>query len=141
MEKGQRTALQDKLEEIQYLYDNYDVLVINKIVNEYNNALLELDNHKIRTVERLNIMKERLTLEYKENYTNLEEQILSIQDKLTTHNKTLQDLNTQLNAVLDNLANLDKSNLELHNIDNSINQLETTITKIKNDKTILEGQF
>lgn len=139
MEKGQRTALLNKLEEIQYLYENYDAIIINKIIDEYNNALLELDNHKIRTVERLNIMKERLTLEYKENNTNLEEQILSIQYKLTTHNKTLQDLNTQLNSVVENIRNLDKSNLELHNLDNNINQLETTITKIKNDKTILEG--
>ena len=139
MEKGQRTALQNKLEEMQYLYDNYDVIVINKIVDEYNNALLELNNHKIRTVERLNIMKERLTLEYKENNNNLEEEILSIQDKLTTHNKTLEYLKTQINSVVDNLTELDKSNLELHNLDNNINQLETTITKIKNDKTILEG--
>lgn len=138
IEKGKRTELQNKLEELQYLYDNYEVIVINKFVAEYNNVILELDNHKQRANERLSIMKERLSLEHKENNTKLEKQIQTLQQNLITNNKLLLELNSQLNNINTNLAELDKSNLELHNLDNSITQLETTITKIKNDKTILE---
>lgn len=138
-EKLIRTNLQSKLLDLQSLYNNYTSLVLDKITNEYNNAILELENHKMRTVERLNIMKDRLQNEFDTNKNNLEAQTTSIQNNLSTHNNTLQTLIAELATIDNNISNIDKNGQELQMLDNQIKQLEITIEKVKKDKAVISG--
>ena len=138
IEKQKRSDLQSKCNEMEHLYNNYNTLVINKITDEYNAHILELNNHKKRAVERINIMKARLNNEYEQTKTNLETQIIQIQTELSNNTKNFNDLNIQLKEIQNKLANLDKSNMEIHNLDNKINQITTTINKIKNDINYFE---
>ena len=138
IEKQKRNDLQSKCNEMEHLYNNYNTLIISKITDEYNATILELNNHKQRADERINIMKERLNNEYEQNKTNLETQIIQIQTELSNNTKKFNDLNTQLKDIQNKLANLDKSNMEIHNLDNKINQITTTINKIKNDINYFE---
>jgi hypothetical protein len=140
LEKGKKNELINKLEELQYLYNNYDTIIINKITTEYNSSIIELEDNKKCSLERLNIMKDRLKQEYQENNTNLEKQNQIIQNNLSNYTQILHELTINLNNVIENIIELDKSNLELHTIDININQIETIIEKIKIDKTILELQ-
>ena len=138
IERQKRNDLQSKCNEMEHLYNNYNTLIISKITDEYNATILELNNHKQRADERINIMKERLNNEYEQTKTNLETQIIQIQTELSNNTKKFNDLNTQLKDIENKLANLDKSNMEIHNLDNKINQITTTINKIKNDINYFE---
>ena len=137
--KQTKIDLVTKYNELLYLYNNYDSLVINTINNDYNNNILELNNHKTRSIERLNIMTSRINNDYQKNKQSLEEEIQSIQDKLSDHNNIFANLNKTLINVNTNLSTLEQNTKELNTIDSKINELTLTIAKIKTDILYLEG--
>lgn len=138
IEKNKRIELQNKYIELQNLYNNYELEVIGKLQGEHNTNLLELDYHKARAEERLNIMKDRLQNEYQQNKNNLEDQIKSIQVNLAEHNNKFRYLNKQLVEINNNLSSLDKNKKELKNIENKINEIIQIIGTLKNDIKYLE---
>jgi len=133
LEKTKRTELQDKYNDLQTLYNNYELLVIGKLHNEHNTNLLELNNHKFRAEERLNIMKDRHQNTYQQTKSNLEDQNKSIQGALAEQNNRFTNLNKQLLEVNNNLSSLDKNKTELAIIDNKIIEITQVIEKLKND--------
>jgi chromosome segregation ATPase len=133
IEKAKRTELQDKYNDLQNLYNNYELLVIGKLHNEHNTNLLELNNHKYRAEERLNIMKERIQNTYQQTKSNLEDQNKSIQANLIELNNKFTELNKQLAEINNNLSSLDKNKTELAIIDNKIMEITQVIEKLKTD--------
>lgn len=138
MEKNKKTELQNRYNDLQNLYNNYESLVINKLLEAHNASLLELNNHKSRAKERLNIMKDRLQNNYQQNKSNLEEQIKTTQGNLLLHNNKFTDLHKQLQEVNANLSTLDKNKMTLQILEGKIKDITQVIEKLKNDIEYLE---
>lgn len=138
MEKNKKTELQNRYNDLQNLYNNYESLVINKLLEAHNASLLELNNHKLRAEERLNIMKDRLQNNYQQNKSNLEEQIKTTQGNLLLHNNKFTDLHKQLQEVNTNLSSLDKNKMTLQILEGKIKDITQVIEKLKNDIEYLE---
>lgn len=133
IEKQKFNELQAQINILQSRIDNYDNEVINKIIEEHYKKMELLDTHNQSTLERINIMTDRINEKYIEKQNELEQQIQNTQHQITQSNKTLQSLLTQLNEL--NIAN-DKqitTQRELDNINNTIINLENTINILKND--------
>jgi hypothetical protein len=138
IEKNKKTELLNKYNELQILYNNYELVVINQIENEHNTNLLELDYHKIRATERLNIMKDRLQNNYQQNKSILEDQIKSNHNNLLEHNNRFIKLKQQLEEINNNLLTLNKNKTELQKIDTKINEYTQLLGIIQNDIDYLE---
>jgi chromosome segregation ATPase len=138
MEKNKKTELQNRYNDLQNLYNNYESLVINKLQDAHNSSLLELNNHKSRAEDRLNIMKDRLQNNYQQNKSNLEEQIKTITGNLLVNSNFVSDLHKQLLEVNANLSTLDKNKNELQQIEKKIKDITQVIKKLKNDIEYVE---
>ena len=124
---------------LQHLYNNYDMLIIDDINNKYNTTLNELSNHKTRALERLNIINERLTNAFNINKENLQTQQLFIQTNIHKYNEDIELYTKQLQIIKGNIATINKSQIELNDIDIKITNITSTIEQLKNDLKFIEN--
>ena len=139
IEKNERDNLQNKYNELKKLYDNYDILVINKIINENNMYIDEYKQYKIKAFERLTFITERLNNEYNIELLNLKEQTKLIQTNLHNYNTTLIDINKKLNDINIQLNIINKNTIDIKNINIKITDISKNIEHIKSNITYIEN--
>ena len=139
IEKNERDNSQNKYNELKELYDNYDILVINKIINENNMSIDEYKQYKIKALERLTFITERLNNEYNIELRNLKEQTKLIQTNLHNYNTTLIDINKKLNDINIQLNIIDKNTIDIKNINIKITDISKNIEHIKSNITYIEN--
>ena len=139
IEKNERDNSQNKYNELKELYDNYDIVVINKIINANNMSIDEYKQYKIKALERLTFITERLNNEYNIELCNLKEQTKLIQTNLHNYNNTLIDINKQLHDINIQLNIIDKNTIDIKNINIKITDISKNIEHIKSNITYIEN--
>ena len=120
LEKEKQSELESILDTKQTLYNNYQSIVIDKINNNFQNKITELEQDSINCIDRLNIIKIRLDLENEKN-------------KIVLTNK-----------IDNNKLELQKLYLDISNNTNECKILTTKIEKekvISNEISILENNI
>ena len=133
IEKDKRTQLENILADLYDKYNTFDSVVISNLDNEIKDIFNELENDKIRSNERLDIMKIRILEEYKNENDRL--------NKIITNSKsTLEVLYHDFNDIKTNIVNtkeiINKENIigiELEKIDNDITKYQSIIKQIESD--------
>ena len=133
IEKDKRTQLENILTDLYDKYNTFETVIISNINNELQNIINELENDKIRSNERLDIMKIRILEENESEHQRLN-------DIITNNNTTLESLYIDFNCIKNNIVNtkelINKENIvdiELEKIDVDISKYQNIIKQIESD--------
>jgi len=133
IEKDKRTQLENILTDLYDKYNTFDSVVISNLDNEIKDIFNELENDKIRSNERLDIMKIRILEEHKNENDRLN-------NLITNSKSTLEVLYNDFNDIKTNIVNtkeiINKENIigiELEKIDNDIIKYQNIIKQIESD--------
>jgi len=120
IEKLKTTKIETVLEDKLNLYNNYESIIIDKIKNDYKDNIKELELDTKKALERLEITKKRINLDFN-NYK------IILKNKIETSKVELQNLYAEITTT-----------------NNDNNLLTITIekeTKIDTEMTILENKI
>jgi hypothetical protein len=137
--KKEKTDTDTELKDLQYKFDNWELLVITEIKTEYQNKLEQLEQNKNNSIDRLNIMVVRFNDDFESKKKCLENKIQIHEEILLDLNNKLVLNNKKIKQLKDNYDKLDSNNKQLEKINNDISEIMTNISKTERDIEILQN--
>lgn len=138
-EKNKKTELENIYKSLQELYTNYDEIIIAKLKNNHVGAISALEEHKQRALERLNIMKTRITDENAFRQTELETQIQQLKNHIIETTQNIENSSQEIINIENNIMNIDTTVCKLLELNNNISVVNNNIEKLQKDINALKG--
>lgn len=138
-EKNKRTELENIYKSLQELYTNYDEIIIAKLKDNHLGTISALEEHKQRAVERLNIMKTRITDENVSRQTELETRIQQLKNQIIETTQNIENISQEIINIENNIMNIDTTVSKLSELNDSILDVNNNIEKLQKDINALKG--
>ena len=114
-------------------YKTFETSVIITINNDLKNMINESENDKLRAVERLNIMKERIIVDYENEKKRINDIIIDSKLNLENISKDFNNCNIELDNIKEMIIKEDIIGNELYKIDIEIVKYQDIIKQIESD--------
>lgn len=133
IEKEKRTQLENVLSDMSNKYEKFETSVIITINNDLKNMINVSENDKLRAVERLNIMKERIIVDYENEKNRINDIIIDSKLNLENISKDFNNCNIELDNIKEMIIKEDIIGNELYKIDIEIVKYQDIIKQIESD--------
>lgn len=131
--KLEKINLEGKLNELQARLDSWESEILENVKLEYKTTLDSLDAEKQRAQERLNIMTSRIINDFESNMISLTNQIKHIENELNANNNILKQASQELATLQEQMHRNNLEQVELDKINIQITNVEQSIEKIQQD--------
>ena len=135
--KQKKKELQTILDQLLNTYNNYETLIINKINYKYKEIsdILECDSKKAK--ERFNIINIRINKESETNKIKLDEEIINTKLELKDTEISISKTSQYIKNLKIHIETKNTINIELLNLEITINKHKTIIKQIETDLSSL----
>ena len=138
IEKEKKIQLENILQDLNNIYNTYESSIINKINDDLNTINNELESDKIRSNDRLNIMKTRIIEDHKNDKNILNNIIIDCKHNLEKFQNNFNDITIELNNIKKMIESENIIESEIYKIDSEILKYQNIIKQIENDIKILK---
>ena len=133
IEREKGNQLETIIADIYNKYNTFEINIIAIINNKLVIAIQDLENDKIRAIERLTIMKQRIIEEFKNEQINTNSIIDNTKSNLFNMRIEFDNIKSDLENTKQMLESENKFESELDKINIEINKYQTIIQQIEND--------
>jgi len=122
IEKEKKQNLELILDDLTKKYNTFDDIILGNINEELANSIKELEFDKIRSLERLDIMKSRIIKDY-------EEECIKYNKLIDTNKEKMKELRAEFDNTMLELEKVNKTIEQEDIVGNEINKLDKEISK------------
>ena len=133
IEREKGNQLETIIADIYNKYNTFEINIIAIINNKLVIAIQDLENDKIRAIERLTIMKQRIIEEFKNEQINTNSIIDNTKSNLFNMRIEFDNIKSDLENTKQMLESENQFESELDKINIEINKYQTIIQQIEND--------